>query len=174
MRLTKCMYHRCLLPALLTLISVVDHLINSGENAAEAEVDPRASVDALLEVHTKNHVTVKRSVKREAEFFAAFDKACRSYVNENAATDSSVNKSPELLAKQADALLRKSNKVSEESDLEAGLNRVVRILNFLLLALLILISAVDGHLQVHHREGRLPELLLDQTLTAPYPRRVCV
>ena len=33
-----------------------------------------------------------------------------------------------LLAKQADTLLQKSNKVSEESDLEAGLSRVVRIL----------------------------------------------
>lgn len=109
-------------------LSAVDKLINSGENAAEADVDPKAYVDALLEVHAKNHATVERSFKGEAGFFAALDKACGSYVNENAATGGSVNKSPELLAKQADALLRKSNKVSEESDLEAGLNRVVRAL----------------------------------------------
>jgi cullin 1 len=46
-------------------------------------------------------------------------------VNKNAATGSSSTKSPELLAKHADALLRKNNKLAEESDLEEALNEVV-------------------------------------------------
>lgn len=46
-------------------------------------------------------------------------------MNKNAATGSSSTKSPELLAKHADALLRKNNKLAEESDLEEALNEVV-------------------------------------------------
>lgn len=46
-------------------------------------------------------------------------------MNKNAATGTSSNKSPELLAKHADALLRKNNKLSEEGDLEEALNQVV-------------------------------------------------
>jgi cullin 1 len=58
-------------------------------------------------------------------FVAALDKACRDFVNRNAATGSSTTKSPELLAKHTDALLRKSNKVAEEGELEDALNQVV-------------------------------------------------
>lgn len=60
-------------------------------------------------------------------FVAALDKACRDFVNRNAATGSSTTKSPELLAKHADALLRKNNKLAEESDLEDALNQVVSV-----------------------------------------------
>ena len=106
--------------------------------------DPKAYVDALLEVHKKNQETVSRSFKGEAGFVASLDKvrfywclivgprqlcpcqACREFVNRNAATGTSTTKSPELLAKHADALLRKSNKLSEEGDLEEALNQVVR------------------------------------------------
>ena len=96
-----------------------------GEGSAAAEVDPKAYVDALLEVHRKSSETVKRSFKGEAGFVASLDKACRDFVNKNAATGTSSTKSPELLAKHADALLRKNNKMAEEEDLESALNRVV-------------------------------------------------
>ena len=97
-----------------------------GEGGAATEVDPKAYVDALLEVHRKSSETVKRSFKGEAGFVASLDKACRDFVNKNAATGTSSTKSPELLAKHADALLRKNNKMAEEEDLESALNRVVR------------------------------------------------
>jgi cullin 1 len=95
----------------------------SGE--ANAELDPKAYVDALLEVHRKNSETVQRSFRGEAGFVASLDKACREFVNRNAATGSSTTKSPELLAKHTDMLLRKNNKMAEEDDLEGALNRVV-------------------------------------------------
>lgn len=112
-----------------------EHVKRAGLNAvqklagegADAEVDPKAYVDALLEVHQKNSETVSRSFKGEAGFVAALDKACREFVNRNAATGTSTTKSPELLAKHADALLRKSNKMAEEDDLETALNKVVRL-----------------------------------------------
>ena len=52
-------------------------------------------------------------------------KARCEFVNRNAAADTSTTGSPELLAKHADALLRKSNKMGEEEGLEGALNKVV-------------------------------------------------
>ena len=71
---------------------------------------------------------MQRSLKGEAGFIASLDRACKEFVNKNGATGSSTSKSPELLAKHADALLRKNNKLAEESDLEEALNQVVRAL----------------------------------------------
>lgn len=97
-----------------------------GETGANVDaLDPKAYVDALLEVHRKNSETVTRSFRGEAGFVASLDKACREFVNRNAATGTSSSKSPELLAKHADLLLRKNNKLAEEGDLEGALNRVV-------------------------------------------------
>ena len=106
-----------------------------GEGGANVEsLDPKAYVDALLEVHQKNSEIVNRSFKGEAGFAASLDKACREFVNRNAATGTSSTKSPELIAKHADMLLRKNNKMAEEDDLEGALNRVVRPLLYLLLS----------------------------------------
>ncbi|EKM79832.1 hypothetical protein AGABI1DRAFT_113105 [Agaricus bisporus var. burnettii JB137-S8] len=103
-----------------------------GEGGANAEsIDPKAYVDALLEVHRKNSETVQRSFKGEAGFAASLDKACREFVNRNAATGASSTKSPELIAKHADMLLRKNNKMAEEDDLEGALNRVMVLFKYL-------------------------------------------
>jgi cullin 1 len=102
-----------------------------GGQAAADGLDPKAYVDALLDVHKKNSETVTRSFRGEAGFVASLDKACREFVNRNAATGLSSARSPELLAKHADLLLRKSNKVAEEDDLEVALGRVVSYLLFL-------------------------------------------
>lgn len=102
-----------------------------GEATESAEPDPKAYVDALLEVHQKNSETVTRSFRGEAGFVASLDKACRDFVNRNAATGTSTTKSPELLAKHADALLRKSNKMAEEEDLEGALNKVMVLFKYI-------------------------------------------
>ncbi|KAJ7804257.1 Cullin family-domain-containing protein [Mycena olivaceomarginata] len=102
-------------------------------DAKSAELVPKVYVDALLAVHEQNAATVARSFKAEAGFAAALDRACREFVNRNAATGAfslcfsyrtSAARSPELLAKYADMLLRKSNKVAGDVDLEGALNRV--------------------------------------------------
>jgi cullin 1 len=89
------------------------------------ELDPTAYVDALLEAHTKYSDTVNHSFRGEAGFVASFDRACREVVNHNAVTGVLSSRSPELLAKHVDALLRKNNKMAKKSDLEGLLNRVV-------------------------------------------------
>ncbi|KAF5338983.1 hypothetical protein D9611_008772 [Ephemerocybe angulata] len=114
-------------------LAAVERLTAESTERGEATdaVEPRAYVDALLEVHTKNSETVSRSFRGEAGFVASLDKACREFINRNAATGTSNSKSPELLAKHADLLLRKSNKVSEENDLEGALNRVMILFKYL-------------------------------------------
>ena len=108
-------------------LAAVQKLIGEGAAGTVPDVDPKAYVDALLEVHQKNSETVTRSFRGEAGFVASLDKACREFVNRNAATGTSTTKSPELLAKHADALLRKNNKMAEEEDLESALNKVVGV-----------------------------------------------
>ncbi|KAG6869560.1 hypothetical protein C0992_002729, partial [Termitomyces sp. T32_za158] len=102
-------------------LGAVSKLIEAGD---AADVDPKAYVDALLEIHRKNSETVTRSFKSEAGFAASLDKACREFVNRNIATGTSSTKSSELIAKHADMLLRKNNKMAEEEDLEGALNRI--------------------------------------------------
>jgi len=106
-------------------LAAIEKLV--GADGVNVDSEAKAYVDALLEVHRKNSETVSRSFKSEAGFAAALDKACREFVNRNAATGTSSTKSPELIAKHADMLLRKSNKMAEEEDLETALNRVVCI-----------------------------------------------
>ena len=63
----------------------------------------------------------------DAGFVAALDKACGKFINSNAVTKAanSSSKSPELLAKFCDVLLKKSAKNPEEAELEDTLNQVV-------------------------------------------------
>ncbi|KDQ20808.1 hypothetical protein BOTBODRAFT_26822 [Botryobasidium botryosum FD-172 SS1] len=101
-----------------------------GEGGVDA-LEPKAYVDALLDVHKKNEETVTRSFRGEAGFVASLDRACKEFVNKNAATGSSTQKSPELLAKHTDALLRKNNKLSEEGALEEALNQVMTLFKYI-------------------------------------------
>lgn len=111
-------------------LDAVSRLVGEDGTTLEA-LDPKAYVDALLEVHAKNSAIVTRSFRGEAGFVASLDKACRDFVNRNAATGTSSNKSPELLAKHTDLLLRKNNKMAEEQDLEGALNRVMILFKYL-------------------------------------------
>ncbi|PSR71940.1 hypothetical protein PHLCEN_2v12150 [Hermanssonia centrifuga] len=112
-------------------LAAVAKLAQAGDGADSADVDPKAYVDALLEVHHKNQETVTRSFRGEAGFVASLDRACRDFVNRNSATGTSTTKSPELLAKHADVLLRKNNKMAEEEDLEGALNKVMVLFKYI-------------------------------------------
>ncbi|EKM79404.1 hypothetical protein AGABI1DRAFT_120802 [Agaricus bisporus var. burnettii JB137-S8] len=108
----------------------VSRLVELAGSGADS-LDPKAYVDALLDVHHKNTETVNRSFRGEAGFLASLDRACREFVNKNPATGTSSSKSPELLAKYTDLLLRKNNKVAEEGDLEGALNRVMILFKYI-------------------------------------------
>jgi len=103
-------------------LTAVSRLV--GKGGVVTEVDPKAYVDALLEVHRKSSGTVEWYFKSEAGMVARLDRACRDFINSNAVTGGFGTKSPELLAEYADALLRRGNKTAEEG-LESALHRVV-------------------------------------------------
>lgn len=87
--------------------------------------DPKSYVDTLLLVHKKYLGVVLGSFRNDAGFMGSLDKACRDFVNRNAVCGTSSTKSPELLARYSDALLKKSAKSAEETDLEDKLNSLV-------------------------------------------------
>ena len=104
-------------------LTAVLRLVGKG-GAIITEVDPKAYVDALFEVHRKSSGMVEWCFRSEAGMIARLDNVYRDFINENAATGGLGTKSPELLAEYADALLRRGNKMAEE-DLDSALHRVV-------------------------------------------------
>ncbi|KAK2630594.1 hypothetical protein QTJ16_001414 [Diplocarpon rosae] len=100
--------------------------------AADADkIEPKVYVDALLEIHTQYQGLVKEAFKEEPEFTRSLDNACREFVNRNQVCKSGSNKSPELLAKYTDALLKKSASGSEESDLEYSLTQIMTVFKYI-------------------------------------------
>lgn len=84
-------------------------------------------MNTILEVHKKYNALVLTAFNKDSGFVSALDKACGRFINSNAVTKlaNSSSKSPELLAKFCDLLLRKSSKNPEEAELEDTLNQVV-------------------------------------------------
>lgn len=89
--------------------------------------DPKVYVNTILEVHKKYNALVLVAFNNDSGFVAALDKACGRFINSNSVTRAanSSSKSPELLAKYCDLLLKKSSKNPEEAELEDTLNQVV-------------------------------------------------
>jgi cullin 1 len=118
---------------------------------AQDAVEPKAYVDALLAAHKRNAELVTKAFRGDQGFVASLDRvsrkdsrirkssqvltgrlahlsqACREFVNRNKACGISSNRSPELLARYADGLLRKSNKTGEDADLEQSLADTVSV-----------------------------------------------
>lgn len=112
---------------------------------AQDAVEPKAYVDALLAAHKRNADLVTKAFRGDQGFVASLDRvssrapgcgktrwlisklvchaqACREFVNRNKACGAAnSNRSPELLAKYSDGLLKKSNKTGEDTDLEQSL-----------------------------------------------------
>uniref|UniRef100_A0AAR2K195 Cullin-1 n=1 Tax=Pygocentrus nattereri TaxID=42514 RepID=A0AAR2K195_PYGNA len=107
------------------------HIHNQGLAAIEkcgdsALNDPKMYVQTILDVHKKYNALVMSAFNNDAGFVAALDKACGRFINNNAVTKmaQSSSKSPELLARYCDSLLKKSSKNPEEAELEDTLNQV--------------------------------------------------
>lgn len=118
--------------------------------STEKEVEPKAYVDALLATHTQYADLVTRAFAGESEFVRSLDSACREYVNQNKVCEKATNKSPELLAKYTDVLLKRQAKTAEEDDLEALLVQIVCLESFRLMNLAALLTyCSDDNLQVY-------------------------
>jgi len=86
-----------------------------------------------LEVHRKYNALVLTAFNNDSGFVASLDKACGKFINNNAVTKqaSQSSKSPELLAKYCDILLKKSSKNPEEAELEDTLNQVMVVFKYI-------------------------------------------
>ncbi|NXU52406.1 CUL1 protein, partial [Turnix velox] len=113
-----------------------------GEAALNAKVekhlpllfqDPKMYVQTVLDVHKKYNALVMSAFNNDAGFVAALDKACGRFINNNAVTKmaQSSSKSPELLARYCDSLLKKSSKNPEEAELEDTLNQVMVVFKYI-------------------------------------------
>ncbi|KAI5298864.1 hypothetical protein KEM55_002843, partial [Ascosphaera atra] len=102
----------------------------TGSNAAAA-IEPKTYTDALLEVHARYERLVTVAFAGESEFGRSLDNACREFVNRNELCGENSTKSPELLAKYTDTVLRKGTKSIEDTELEETLQRIMIIFRYI-------------------------------------------
>ncbi|OQD78246.1 hypothetical protein PENDEC_c001G01996 [Penicillium decumbens] len=107
-------------------LAAVEKVASDGEN-----FEPKLYVDALLQVHTRYQNLVDDAFNGESEFVRSLDNACREFVNRNRICMSSTTKSPELLAKYTDSLLKKGSKAAEESELEEMLVQIMTVFKYI-------------------------------------------
>ena len=113
------------------------HVRNAGLTAAAKvaadteKLEPKVYVEALLEVHTQYQGLVKRAFGNEVEFTRSLDNACREFINRNEVCKVGSNKSPELLAKYSDILLKKSGTGVEEAELEAAFTQIMTVFKYI-------------------------------------------
>ncbi|EFA83667.1 cullin A [Heterostelium album PN500] len=114
------------------------HVQNVGLQAvssigAVGATDPKLYIETLLQVFKKYNDLVTGAFRCDTGFVASLDKACRRFINENAVTQAakSSSKSPELLAKFTDFLLKKSPKNPEEAEMDQLLNDVMIVFKYI-------------------------------------------
>ncbi|VDM58101.1 unnamed protein product [Angiostrongylus costaricensis] len=102
--------------------------------ADAAFTDAKLYVTTILSVHNRYSSLVGSAFQNESGFIQALDKAATTFINKNAVTRRSpqqLSKSPELLAKYCDQLLRKSSKMPEENELEDMLSQVMVVFKYI-------------------------------------------
>ncbi|VDO36452.1 unnamed protein product, partial [Haemonchus placei] len=103
--------------------------------ADTAFTDAKLYVTTILAVHNRYSSLVGNAFQNESGFIQALDKAATTFINKNEVTSRSpsqqMSKSPELLAKYCDQLLRKSSKMPEESELEDMLTQVMVVFKYI-------------------------------------------
>jgi len=115
------------------------HVLKVGRDSIEACVDDAVSdsavyVTTILQVYKKYKQLVLLSFNNHFLFVKALDQACQKFINRNAVTDRGSNqtsKSAELIARYCDFLLKKSSKVSEETELEDILADIMVVFQYL-------------------------------------------
>jgi cullin 1 len=115
-----------------------EHIWTQGLAAIEkcgdqALTDPKVYVTTILNVHRKYLKLVSAAFQNDQGFSAAMDKACGKFINANCVTEKAQSsaKSPEMLARYCDVLLRKSSKNPEERESEDLLSQVMIVFKYI-------------------------------------------
>ncbi|EDQ84354.1 uncharacterized protein MONBRDRAFT_34736 [Monosiga brevicollis MX1] len=114
------------------------HIIAKGREAIDAlgkismsGEDSKKYVEALLQVYEQFNALVRNAFNDNPRFIESRDKGCRTFVNSNSVTQATkLARSPELLAKYCDSLLKNSSK-HPENVLENLLSELMVIFNYL-------------------------------------------
>ena len=107
-------------------LAAVEKVAMDGES-----MEPKTYVDVLLQVHAQYQKLVDNAFNGESEFVRSLDNACKEFVNRNKVCATGSTRSPELLAKYTDTLLKKSGKSAEEADLEASLIQIMTVFKYI-------------------------------------------
>lgn len=105
-------------------LAAVDKVAAEGDN-----IEPKVYVEALLEVHTQYADLVNNAFAGDTEFVRALDNACREFVNRNKICKSGSTRSPELLAKYSDNVLKRSG--SEDENIERTLTDLMTVFKYI-------------------------------------------
>lgn len=99
-------------------------------NGLKGDSIPTSFVDQMLQIHHKYSELIKDIFQNDQEFLSALDKACSQAINYRVNTKMPC-KSPELLAKYCDSLLRKSSKEFTENEIDDKLLSCITIFKYL-------------------------------------------
>ncbi|XP_030747563.1 cullin-2 [Sitophilus oryzae] len=121
--------------ALVVLVDTVfDHIKNQGLSAIhnlQGESIHINFVENLLTVYKKYKSLIQEVFKSDQNFMGALDKACNSVINHRANDGRAPCRSPELLAKYCDTLLKKSSKGISESEVDEKLLESIIIFKYI-------------------------------------------
>lgn len=113
------------------------HVLDEGLQAIHkvretAKDNPQQYVEELLKVYRKYNEMVETAFSNDSKFAESLEKACRRFINENAVTTlaKSVSKSPELVARFVDGLLKKGSR-PDDQETEKLLTDVMVIFKFI-------------------------------------------
>ncbi|XP_060534428.1 cullin-2 [Cylas formicarius] len=88
-------------------------------------------VENLLAVYKKYKALIQEVFKSDQNFMGALDKACNSVINHRPNDGRSPCRSPELLAKYCDTLLKKSSKGITEAEVDEKLTESITIFKYI-------------------------------------------
>lgn len=121
----------CGLIAMVTELE--EHITKTGLQSIKSikfENGPQQYIDELLGIHRKFSELIKDTFKDDAAFVSALDKACATIVNYKHDPRRS-SKSPELLAKYCDSILKKSTKNLSDAELDEKLSDIIIIFKYI-------------------------------------------
>lgn len=117
----------------LLIQEVEDHIKTIGMEAVKnlkGDNVPTQFVESMLEVHSKYTELIRKVFRNDQQFVGALDKACATAINYKS-NPKMPCRSPELLAKYCDNLLKKSSKGSSETELDDKLGSCITVFKYL-------------------------------------------
>jgi cullin 2 len=105
-------------------LEAVNNIPSSGENMAQV------FVEMVLDVHKKYNDLIRDVFNSDQQFTSALDKACSTIVNHRK-NPKLPCRSPELLARYCDALLKKSLKGTNENEIDDKLSLSITVFKYI-------------------------------------------